>query len=93
MFFVRIFVTLFWNLSSVEVSMHKSIFDLEEDFDSKEELLLYLVTIKQKNKSLPENHFPQEKSYNDYVSFQNRKFGKFHFFNQNQNYRVLRQQL
>ena len=27
----------FWNLSSAEVSLHKSIFDLDEDFDSKED--------------------------------------------------------
>ena len=77
-------------MSSIEVSLRKSIFDLDEDFDSKEELLLYFVAIEQKNKSLPENHFPPEKSYNDYFNIQNPKFGKFHFLNQNENYALLR---
>ena len=33
-------------LPSVKISLPKSIFDLDEDFDSKEDLLLYYVTIK-----------------------------------------------
>ena len=68
MFFVRIFVILFWNLSSAEVSLRKSTLDLDEDLKevSKEDLLLYFVAIQQKNKSFPETHFPQEKSYNVY---------------------------
>ena len=44
----------------------KSILDITEDIGSKEDLLLYFVAIQQKNKSFPETHFPQEKSYNVY---------------------------
>ena len=61
---------MFWNLSSVEVWLCKSIFDLDEDFDSKKDLLLYFIAIQQQQqkKSFPENHFPQEKSYKDYFN-------------------------
>ena len=68
--FLNFFSFAFWNLSSAEVSLCKSIFDLDEDFDSKEDLLLYFIAIQQQQqkKSFPENHFPQEKSYKDYFN-------------------------
>ena len=52
-FFVIIFVSnffsfTFWNLSSAEVSLRKSVSDFDEDFVSKEDFLLYLVAIQQK---------------------------------------------
>ena len=42
---------MFWNLSSAEVSLRILIFDLDEDFDSKEDLLLYFVAMQQNKKS------------------------------------------
>ena len=56
---------MFWNLSSAEVWFCKLIFDLDEDFDSKEDLLLYFIAIQQQQqkKSFPGNHFPQERLF------------------------------
>ena len=59
---------MFWNLSSAEVSLRNSVFDFDEDFDSKEDFLLYFVAAQKKNRLFPENRFPQEMSYNDYFS-------------------------
>ena len=60
--FFNCFSFTFWNLSSAEVSLCKSIFGLDEDFDSTEDLLLYFVAMQQK-KSFPGNRFPQENHF------------------------------
>ena len=59
---------MFWNLCSADVTSRKSILDITEDIGSKEDLLLYFVAIQQKNKSFPETHFSQEKSYDIYFN-------------------------
>ena len=76
--FFIFFSFTFWNLSSAEVSLCKSIFGLDEDFGSKEDLLLYLVAIEQKNRF--QKTIFHKKSLTKIISaFRIENLGKFTF--------------
>ena len=68
---------MFWNLSSAEVSLHNSIFDLDEDFDSKEDLLLYFVAIQHKVNCFQKTVFHKKNLTMIILAFRIENLGKF----------------
>ena len=68
---------MFWNLSSAEVSLHNSIFDLYEDFDSKEDFLLYFVAIQHKVNRFQKTAFHKKNLTMIILAFTIENLGKF----------------
>ena len=77
--FLNFFSFAFWNLSSAEVSLCKSIFDLDEDFDSKEDLLLYFVAIQQRKNRFQKTIFHKKGLTKIILAFRIENLGKFTF--------------
>ena len=69
----------FWNLSSAEVSLRKSIFDLEENFDSREDLLLYFVAMQQNINYFQKTIFHKKNLTMITAAFRTENLGKFTF--------------
>ena len=69
----------FWNLSSAEVSLRKSIFDLDENFDSREDLLLYFVAMQQNINCFQKTIFHKKNLTMITAAFRTENLGKFTF--------------
>ena len=59
-----------------EVSLYKSILDLDEEFDSKEDILLYFVAIKQKINCFQKTIFHKKRLAMIILAFRIEKLGK-----------------